>query len=1237
MEPFNFSTVGNELDGTLREFLKKSEAPHDLLALFAPGMEYQLNLSPLGEEGGPKANVRNPKELDDGTIKFFDFRLTYDLPKYIQAFGLNGIDRRAGVARWVGFDFDGPSHADNACTIEEIAEIEEKAKSIPWVTVRHSTRGDGLHLYVFLEPPIPVKNRAEHKQLSSAVLDQMSKAASYAFDRVDTCGGILWFWSTKLRIEGNVNGLSLKSQGTTYDASNLTWQGFAAPKRSKRRLRPPEIVTAGAAVVTEYDLLTDSSPWVERDDDHNRLIKYLEESGRYHKWYHDEGMLRTHTHHLKAAHTDLKLKGVFETNSPGTNLTVPNCFSGDTEVITRQGVRTLRELANIGHAELLVMTKNGMEWINSPIQSFGIQKTVPMWTGDGNYLRTTLGHQWLYANERGEPNLWSRKSTRELICNRTRLPMAPITLPNIDWEGYAHGVVFGDGNIQSERGKHAHSCVTLFGEKQALAPLMSNYGTMSIHNREQGPCPYIYNLPKEWKEFPVNPTPSYALGFIMGLVSTDGNIAKANLKIFNASEDNIKVMRKLAVHAGLRCSNRINCQIGTSSYVPGTPSYNFRINTYNLTPGHFIRADQKAEFIQRSRGKTTTPYLIGYQDIIEEEVFCAQVTGYYNFTLANGLVTGNCFAYCCPNGVWRVIRYFGQASEHFTWSKTAKGWPTCYFNREADIITIIKMNKGVLTNPEKQIYGFNCVKDVVNVAEQMGKPINVEPLWLHDNRRATMTVTSQNDIIVDVERTNKQEAPVDGWASDKKVHRRVIEPDQANQYRSDTPDCEEVIRSLRHSSGDNLGWALRREDGQWGYEPSENVSNILSLRGYKTKDIPGIKGMAIFHKWTLVQEPFQPEYPGNRQWNRHGARLRFEPKEEGPFEFPSWQRVLNHLGQGLDDSVESNEWCQEHGIKTGAEYLEHWIANMIRFPYKRLPYLFFYSYKQNNGKTTLHAALRRLMSDKAVVIANQALTSQQFNGELLGAILCVIEEDNISEVAKNRAYNRIKAWTTDETLSIRQMYLDAYTIRNATHWIQCANDLIACPLKEGDTRVTVIEVPELQFRIPRDTLLDAMEAEGPDFIGHLNTLVLSDSDRLGLPPLKTVAKEQAIQLNYTDVESFIDECVFPCAGNMLSLEELYTAYLEWHKLNMSKEPLGKHKVSAAIKASNISCGRLSVTNEMRFINVSLSASIRPGPPYRIDVHNGSGPVIYLDTERVSSRHWFEQLKRQGKGSNPYKG
>ena len=115
---------------------------------------------------------------------------------------------------------------------------------------------------------------------------------------------------------------------------------------------------------------------------------------------------------------------------------------------------------------------------------------------------------------------------------------------------------------------------------------------------------------------------------------------------------------------------------------------------------------------------------------------------------------------------------------------------------------------------------------------------------------------------------------------------------------------------------------------------------------------------------------------------------------------------------------------------------------MIRYPFKKLPYLFLYG-PENSGKSIFHESIALLMT-KGCVPADRALTStSDFNGELANCVLAIVEEKDISK--SKGALAKIKEWVTSLTISIRRMQTDSYTQPNTTHWVQCAEQARELP------------------------------------------------------------------------------------------------------------------------------------------------------------------------------------------------
>jgi phage/plasmid-associated DNA primase len=331
----------------------------------------------------------------------------------------------------------------------------------------------------------------------------------------------------------------------------------------------------------------------------------------------------------------------------------------------------------------------------------------------------------------------------------------------------------------------------------------------------------------------------------------------------------------------------------------------------------------------------------------------------------------------------------------------------------------------------------------------------------------------------------------------------------------------------------------------------------------------------------------------DREWNWNAAQLAFKIKEDKDnLSYPTWLKVLEHCGRGLDEGVQQDAWCKAHDIQTGAHYLKCWVASMFKFPREPLPYLFFYG-DQNCGKSIFHEALTLLMK-RGVERADNALISQSgFNGELQNAVLCVVEE---TDLRKNKqAYERIKDWVTGRQLPVHAKGKQPYTVINTTHWVQCANSHLACPVFAGDTRIVMIEVPPLspENLIPKRQLLEMLQKEAADFITACFALELPQSnDRLNIPVVTTSAKEKAQGDNLTPLETYIKECCHVVLGATIKYSDFYEGFKKscdptqessWSQIRVGRELPPLHPK-----------GRLTRDKgQFHVANLSLTKDVKP--------------------------------------------
>lgn len=246
--------------------------------------------------------------------EYTDRELAFNLEKHVDGIGMTGWDWKNRLSRWVAFDFDAiTGHSDKhnkKLQDAELITIEQTVSQIPWVTLRRSTGGKGLHLYVHLKPE-STANHNEHAALARAILGTLSAITGFDFQsKVDICGGNMWVWHRKMV---GSDGLVLIKQGTILEDIPHNWRDHVQVITGKRNKAIPTFVQ-DEKIFAE---LSGQRSKVTLDDEHKRLIAFLQEVNAAWWWDQDHQMLVAHTYDLKMAHDALVMRGLFETISTG--------------------------------------------------------------------------------------------------------------------------------------------------------------------------------------------------------------------------------------------------------------------------------------------------------------------------------------------------------------------------------------------------------------------------------------------------------------------------------------------------------------------------------------------------------------------------------------------------------------------------------------------------------------------------------------------------------------------------------------------------------------------------------------------------------------------------------------------------------------------------------------------------------------------------------------------------------
>ncbi len=536
-----------------------------------------------------------------------------------------------------------------------------------------------------------------------------------------------------------------------------------------------------------------------------------------------------------------------------------------------------------------------------------------------------------------------------------------------------------------------------------------------------------------------------------------------------------------------------------------------------------------------------------------------RLDGYYETISSGAEPEQNCFCYPMSNGGWVVRRYTRGVAEAKCWDQDKNGMTRCYLNRPPNLKTLAKHNDAI-EHPQGG-YVFNELGTAGRAMQQLGVDINV-PAFA-EARTVKVKENKDGKLILEMEHqsTDKPDQ-LKEWLLEKGKWKRVVEPKVVPASESDLSNHDDVVRHLVSEGNIDSGWMINTHK-EWRNEPIRHVSLALEALGLDRQEINSIEGASILNCWKLVNRPFQPEYPGNREWNRDAVQFKFPPTvEKDNLRYPTWNSILNHCGSSLDPYMEQNDWARENGITTGGEYLKCWVASVFQHPTEPLPYLFFYSKEQNTGKSTFHEALKELVTH-GVMSADNALSDTQFNGELANTIIAYIEETDLKR--SKTASNKIKDWTTSRTITISKKYETPYSIVNTLHFIQTANDITYVYVSPGDTRITMIHVPPLapEMLIPKRDLFKSLIKEAPDFLAAVLSLELPPCpDRLNIPVILTSDKEAMEESNRSELDEFMKENCKPAPGYSIPLGEFFTKFIEsldpervgeWTKQRVSKE------------------------------------------------------------------------------------
>lgn len=317
------------------------------------------------------------------------------------------------------------------------------------------------------------------------------------------------------------------------------------------------------------------------------------------------------------------------------------CFTGDTKIMTKEGVKRLDELVG---KDIMVLNKNH-GWEPGTVQHFGrqpIKRLVLERYGATKEINVTGNHLWFVRTGKTSEHPNTILVSTDDLQPGMRIPYNTskawsLTKPSPF--GVAHGFFTGDGH------KCDYPRANFCGDKIALLPYFTPADVTGT-DREYT----TYGIPKYFNDLPsLDETSTYLYGWLAGYFAADGcvdkrgrcTLASCDIKTIAFAKDVLCVLGMPTPE--IRYQDRVSNLTGEMSRI-----YTISLNPDCLREDFFIRPTHKESFVQAHCGvhhdrvwTVKSVMDLGYED----EVYCAVVPGTESFTLDGNVLTHNCFAY----------------------------------------------------------------------------------------------------------------------------------------------------------------------------------------------------------------------------------------------------------------------------------------------------------------------------------------------------------------------------------------------------------------------------------------------------------------------------------------------------------------------------------------------------------------------------------------------------------------
>ena len=342
------------------------------------------------------------------------------------------------------------------------------------------------------------------------------------------------------------------------------------------------------------------------------------------------------------------------------NSALPNCFAGDTKIITRDGIVRLDDIVG---KTVEVLTDDGTYHTATGVYG-GKQPVYKLTFRNSHEYVCTASHEWLVVcNSHWKGKHYSTKKDIKSVDLNTHhcIPYVKFQDIAIDRKGIQNGFIYGDGTLYNSG---TQSVASLCGYKREY---MRMYFDDAIHTCSWGDVDEYYPYPKSYKYIPaISKDLSYLKGFICGLLASDGTVDTSGCPSISTSKeyDCTKICEILSV-LGYRYS--MGKTVHDTNYKKGAVLYRIYINKNSISADMFLNPIHKERFSQKSKNCLYTR--IKSIEALNEtmDVYCVSEPITHTFTLADGMITKNCTGFV----IGRMLELYGDDAYSLPWQENA--------------------------------------------------------------------------------------------------------------------------------------------------------------------------------------------------------------------------------------------------------------------------------------------------------------------------------------------------------------------------------------------------------------------------------------------------------------------------------------------------------------------------------------------------------------------------------------